>query len=48
MMHAENGMAIDVVAADEVAAGHTDPYYHGVARYRGWVLGRFAMTRSTR
>jgi dihydropyrimidinase len=32
-MHAENGMAIDVVAADEVAAGHTDPYYHGVARY---------------
>jgi dihydropyrimidinase len=33
MMHAENGMAIDVVAADEVAAGHTDPYYHGVARY---------------
>ena len=33
MMHAENGMAIDVVAADEVAAGTTDPYYHGVARY---------------
>jgi dihydropyrimidinase len=33
MMHAENGMAIDVVAAGEVAAGHTDPYYHGVARY---------------
>jgi dihydropyrimidinase len=33
MMHAENGLAIDVVAADEVAAGHTDPYYHGVARY---------------
>jgi dihydropyrimidinase len=33
MMHAENGMAIDVIAADEVAAGHTDPYYHGVARY---------------
>src|SRR3954452_2468247 len=32
MMHAENGMAIDVVAADEGAAGHTDPYYHGVAR----------------
>jgi dihydropyrimidinase len=32
MMHAENGMAIDVVAADEVATGHTDPYYHGVAR----------------
>jgi len=33
MMHAENGMAIDVVAEGEVAAGHTDPYYHGVARY---------------
>ena len=32
MMHAENGMAIDVVAADEIAAGHTDPYYHGIAR----------------
>ena len=25
MMHAENGMAIDVVAADEVAAGHDRP-----------------------
>src|SRR5687767_1040860 len=33
MMHAENGMAIDVVAADLVAEGKTDPYYHGVARY---------------
>lgn len=33
MIHAENGMAIDVVAEDEVRAGHTDPYYHGVARY---------------
>ena len=33
MMHAENGLAIDIVAANEVAAGHTDPYYHGVARY---------------
>src|SRR3989441_2261841 len=33
MMHAENGPAIDVVAADLVAAGKTDPYYHGVARY---------------
>lgn len=33
MIHAENGMAIDVVAAQEVAAGHTDPYYHGIARY---------------
>jgi dihydropyrimidinase len=33
MMHAENGMAIDVVAAQYVAAGKTDPYYHGVVRY---------------
>ena len=33
MMHAENGPAIDIVAADLVAAGKTDPYYHGVARY---------------
>ena len=33
MMHAENGLAIDIVAADLVADGKTDPYYHGVARY---------------
>src|SRR5262245_604599 len=33
LMHAENGLAIDVVAADLVAEGKTDPYYHGVARY---------------
>jgi len=33
MMHAENGPAIDVVAADLVGEGKTDPYYHGVARY---------------
>jgi dihydropyrimidinase len=32
MMHAENGLAIDVVAADNVAAGNTDPYYHGISR----------------
>ena len=32
-MHAENGLAIDVVAAQAVAAGKTDPYYHGVVRY---------------
>jgi D-hydantoinase len=32
MMHAENGMVIDVVAAEDVAAGHTDPYYHGTSR----------------
>jgi dihydropyrimidinase len=33
MMHAENGLAIDVVAEQAVAAGNTDPYYHGVVRY---------------
>jgi len=33
MMHAENGPAIDIVAADLVAAGKTDPLYHGIARY---------------
>ncbi len=32
MMHAENGMAIDVVAAQTFAAGDTDPYYHGTSR----------------
>src|SRR2546423_4644891 len=31
MMHAENGMAIDILPPDEVAAGPPDPYYHGVA-----------------
>jgi dihydropyrimidinase len=33
MMHAENGMAIDVVAGQLVGEGKTDPYYHGIARY---------------
>ena len=33
MMHAENGLAIDVVAEQAVAAGQTDPYWHGVVRY---------------
>src|SRR5215213_5158785 len=33
MMHAENGPAIDIVAAQLVEEGKTDPYYHGVARY---------------
>src|SRR5688500_5907548 len=32
LMHAENGMAIDVVAAQNVAAGNTDPYFHGTSR----------------
>jgi dihydropyrimidinase len=33
MMHAENGLAIDVVAGDLVKDGKTDPLYHGIARY---------------
>jgi dihydropyrimidinase len=32
MMHAENGMAIDVVAAQTVDSGTTDPIGHGLAR----------------
>jgi dihydropyrimidinase len=31
-MHAENGLAIDVVAAQNAEAGNTDPYYHGTSR----------------
>jgi dihydropyrimidinase len=33
MMHAENGLAIDVIAADTYASGVTDPIGHGLARY---------------
>src|SRR5512141_1378877 len=33
LMHAENGPAIDIVAAQLVAEGKTDPLYHGIARY---------------
>ena len=32
MMHAENGLAIDVIAADTFNAGTTDPIGHGLAR----------------
>src|SRR6186713_1389581 len=32
MMHAENGLAIDVLAGQNVAAGNTDPYFHGTSR----------------
>src|SRR6476646_5499309 len=32
LLHAENGMAIDVVAAPTVEAGTTDPIGHGLAR----------------
>jgi dihydropyrimidinase len=33
MMHAENGLAIDVIAQDTFDAGTTDPIGHGLARY---------------
>ncbi len=32
MMHAENGVAIDIVADANFAAGNTSPYFHGVSR----------------
>ncbi|GAA4007857.1 dihydropyrimidinase [Allokutzneria multivorans] len=32
MMHAENGIAIDVLAAQALERGQTDPKYHGVVR----------------
>lgn len=32
MMHAENGIAIDVLAEQALAAGKTDPRYHGEVR----------------
>jgi dihydropyrimidinase len=32
MMHAENGIAIDVLAAQAVERGETDPVYHGIVR----------------
>ncbi len=43
MMHAENGPVIDVIAADLVAAGTTDPIGHGLARYA--VLEKEATSR---
>ncbi|MDH6574667.1 dihydropyrimidinase [Kitasatospora sp. MAP5-34] len=33
MMHAENGIAIDVLVAQALAAGKTDPRYHGEVRH---------------
>ena len=32
MMHAENGIAIDVLVAQALARGETDPKYHGIVR----------------
>ncbi|WP_043267341.1 dihydropyrimidinase [Streptomyces sp. CT34] len=33
MMHAENGLAIDVLVEQALAAGRTDPRYHGEVRH---------------
>jgi dihydropyrimidinase len=33
MMHAENGIAIDVLVAQALERGNTDPKYHGVVRH---------------
>ena len=35
MMHAENGIAIDVLVAQALARGETDPKYHGITRPLG-------------
>ncbi len=32
LMHAENGVAIDIVANANAEAGNTDPYFHGLSR----------------
>ncbi|MGI9092291.1 MAG: dihydropyrimidinase [Mycobacteriales bacterium] len=32
MMHAENGIAIDVLVGQALSRGHTDPRYHGITR----------------
>jgi dihydropyrimidinase len=34
-MHAENGVAIDVLAERQALAGHSEPWYHGVSRPAG-------------
>ena len=44
MMHAENGIAIDVLVAQSVARGDTAPYYHGTSR--PWQLEEEATHRA--
>jgi dihydropyrimidinase len=44
MMHAENGPAIDVLAAQLVEAGKVAPYYHGIAR--AWQMEEEATHRA--
>ena len=44
MMHAENGIAIDVLVAQSIARGDTAPYYHGTSR--PWQLEEEATHRA--
>ena len=44
MMHAENGPVIDVLAAQLVEDGKTDPYFHGIAR--AWQMEEEATHRA--
>jgi len=44
MMHAENGPVIDVLAAQLVEQGKTDPYFHGIAR--AWQMEEEATHRA--
>ncbi|MET0450352.1 MAG: dihydropyrimidinase [Mycobacterium sp.] len=44
MMHAENGIAIDALAAQHLARGETDPIYHGISR--PWQLEEEATHRA--
>ena len=56
MMHAENGIAIDVLVAQALARGETDPIYHGLTRpweteeeatHRAIMLAQMAGARCT-
>lgn len=44
MMHAENGIAIDVLVAQSIARGDTAPYFHGASR--PWQLEEEATHRA--
>ncbi len=46
LMHAENGVAIDVLAERLALAGRTEPWYHGVSRHAG-LRGRVRRTASS-
>jgi dihydropyrimidinase len=44
MMHAENGPVIDILAAQLIEEGKTDPYFHGIAR--AWQMEEEATHRA--